>query len=155
MTRLLTIGSEIHFGTDGNCTGVLATGWSQDADQKQFTWMDGNVASLEFLMAQPPEDVLLSLKVMPYVGGSLVQQLIVFLNGLFVGLVVPSANEFREYSVLASTRYFSDSKDAPNSITFAAPNAVSPLATGLGQDRRVLSFAFMHVKFLDPKRISR
>ncbi len=153
--KLLTIGSEIHFGTGGNCIHWLANGWSQDTDQQQFTWMDGNVAALEFLMAPPSEDLLFSLKLMPFVGGPQIQQLLVFLNGCFIDLLTPSAQEFRDYYVVVRKAYFSASKDAPNSIAFAAPNAVSPLAAGLGQDQRKLSFAFMQLKILDPKRVVR
>ena len=149
---MLVTGRPITFGTSGNYKTWATLGWSQDKDQPDITWMDGNVAFLDFAMPLPTSDLLMVVRLMPFVfdGAKHHQQLHIFLNGLFVDLWMPVAKEFREFSTLLRHSYFS--KDSANQLAFMAPNAISPARAGLGPDERTLSFAFMQVALQDPTR---
>jgi len=154
VSQMLVAGRPITFGTEGNYGSWAVHGWSQDKDQSDITWLDGHVASLEFVMAVPPTDLLLVVRMMPLsIEGPRQQQLYIYLNGLFVDLWTPAAKEFREYSTLLRKTFFS--KESINLLTLAAPNAISPAESGLGPDQRTLSFAIMQVRLQNPTRISR
>lgn len=154
MSQMLGAGRPITFGTEGNYRTWAVQGWSQDKDQSDITWMDGHVASLEFVIPVPPTDLLMVARIMPFaIDGSKRQQLQIYLNGLFVELWIPAVKEFREYSTLLRKSFFS--KDSSNLLALAAPNAISPVEAGLGPDQRILSFAFMHVTLRDPTRSGR
>jgi hypothetical protein len=155
MSQVLVNGHAISFGTAGNYKGWAVVGWSQDPDQADVTWMDGPVAGLEFVTPAPSVDLQMSIKLAPFDGGSVNQQLYIFLNGLFVDLLSPVAKGFRDYSTLIRRSYFSTAKDATNLLNFVAPNAISPTEAGTGPDQRKLSFAFMKVTLLDPTRRAR
>jgi hypothetical protein len=155
MSQVLVNGRPITFGTAGNYKGWAVLGWSQDPDQVDVTWMDGSVAGLEFVTPAPLIDLQMSIKLAPFDGGSVKQQLYIFLNGLFVDLWSPMAKEFCEYSTLIRKSYFSTAKDATNLLNFVAPNAISPTEAGKGPDRRKLSFAFMEFTLRDPTRRAR
>jgi hypothetical protein len=117
--------------------------------------MDGPVAGLEFVTPAPLIDLQISIKLAPFDGGDVKQQLYIFLNGLFVDLWSPVADEFFEYSTLVRKSYFSTTKDATNLLNFVAPKAISPSEAGKGPDQRKLSFAFMECTLLDPTRRAR
>ena len=155
MSQVLVNGRPIRFGTAGNYKSWAVLGWSQDPDQADVTWMDGPVAGLEFVTPAPLIDLQISIKLAPFDGGDVKQQLYIFLNGLFVDLWSPVADEFFEYSTLVRKSYFSTTKDATNLLNFVAPNAVSPSEAGKGPDQRKLSFAFMECTLLDPTRRAR
>src|SRR5262249_9160662 len=97
----------------------------------------------------------MTIKLAPFDGGSVKQQLYIFLNGRFVDLWSPATKEFCEYSTLIRKSYFSTAKDGSNLLTFVAPNALSPTEAGKGPDRRKLSVAFMEFTLLDPTRRAR
>jgi hypothetical protein len=155
MSQVLVNGHPISFGIAGNYRGWAVFGWSQDPDQADVTWMDGAVASLEFVTPAPPLDLQMSIKLAPFDGGSVKQQLYIFLNGLFVDLWSPVTKGFCEYSTLIRKSYFSTAKDATNLLNFVAPNAISPAEVEKGPDRRRLSFAFMEFTLRDPTRRAR
>jgi hypothetical protein len=153
-TQLLSVGRPITFGTEGNYTTWAVQGWSQDKDRSDITWMDGHVASLEFLMSPPTIDLLMVARMKPFVTDGLKrQQLQIYLNGLFVDLWSSKTNEVREYSSLLKRSVFS--RDSCNTLSFAAPNAISPVEAELGPDERTLSFAFMQITLQDPTRRTR
>jgi hypothetical protein len=153
MAQLLVSGRPVTFGTAGNYKEWAETGWSQDQDQPEITWMDGLTAGLEFMMPVPSVDLLMSARLMPFVAGGLKQYLQIYLNGLFVDLWAPAANEFREYSTLIKKSYFA--KETLNTVTFVAPHATSPEEAKISPDRRRLSFAFMQLSLQDPTRRAR
>jgi hypothetical protein len=155
MSQVLVNGHPIRFGTAGNYKGWAVLGWSEDPDQAEITWMDGPVAGLEFVTPAPLIDLQMSIKLAPFDGGNVKQQLYIFLNGLFVDLWSPMAKGFREYSTLIRRSYFSTAKDATNLLNFVAPNAISPTEAGKGPDQRKLSFAFMDLTLVDPTRRAR
>jgi hypothetical protein len=154
VSQLLAVGRPITFGTEGNYKTWAAHGWSQDKDQQDTTWMDGHVASLEFMMQPPAIDLLLVARMTPFaINESKQQQLELFLNGLFVDFWIPREREFREQSTPLRKSFFS--KESANLLTLVAPNAVSPAETGLGPDQRTLGFAFMQITLCDPTRMGR
>ena len=154
LPQMLVVGRPITFGTEGNYRTWAAHGWSQDKDQSDVTWMDGHVASLEFMMQAPTANLLMVARIMPFAIERLKQQqLQIYLNGLFVDLWTSAAKEFQEYSALIRMSFFS--KDSANLLAIMAPDAVSPAEVGLGPDQRTLSFAFMQVTLHDPTRMGR
>ena len=154
MSQMLIAGRPITFGTKGSYGTWAVQGSSQDKDHSDITWMDGHVASLEFVMSSPATDLLMVARMAPFaVDGSKRQQLFIYLNGLFVILWIPAVKEFCEYSTLLKKSFFS--KKSSNLLSFVAPNAVSPAAVGLGSDARTLSFAFMQIALQDPTRMGR
>ena len=154
MSQMLVTGRPITFGTEGSYRTWAVQGWSQDKDQSDITWMDGHVASLEFVMSAPATDLLMVARMSPFgVDGSKQQQLYIYLNGLFVDLWIPAAKEFRDYTTLLKKSFFSN--NSSNLLTLVAPLAISPAKAGLGADVRALSFAFMQVTLQDPTRAGR
>jgi hypothetical protein len=154
MSQMLIAGRPIAFGTEGNYKTWATLGWSQDKDAIDTTWMDGNVASMDFVMPPPATDLLMVARIMPFaLDVAKQQQLLIFLNGLFVDLWAPGAKEFREYSTLLRKSFFT--KDSANTLSLVAPHATSPARAGLGPDERVLSFAFMQITLQDPTRQAR
>jgi hypothetical protein len=155
MTQLLANGRPITFGTAGNYKAYAVTGWSQDVDQNDSTWLEGHVASLQFMFPILSTDCLLKATLLPLQSTKSRQQLLIYLNGLFVDLLVPLSQTIQESSSILRKEYFATNKDAINTITFVAPNAVSPLQEGLSQDQRTLSFCFMQITIQDATRPNR
>lgn len=153
MSQLLVNGRPVTFGTAGNYKDWAISGWSQDQDQTDITWMDGFTAGLEFMMQVPSTDLLMTARLMPFEGGGSRQYVQIFLNGLFVEFWAPLAGEFREYSTIIRKSYFS--KEATNTLIFVAPHAISPAEAKLSLDQRRLSFAFMQLSLQDPTRRQR
>jgi hypothetical protein len=153
MSQPLVNERPVTFGTAGNYKDWAVSGWSQDQDQTDFTWMDGFAAALEFMMQVPSTDLLMTARLMPFDGKGVKQHVQIFLNGRFVEFWAPSASEFLDYSTIVRRAYFL--KDAANTLTFVAPHAISPAELNLSLDQRRLSLAFMQLNFQDPTRRQR
>jgi hypothetical protein len=141
MATLETWNGAITFGTTGNYRNWARTGWS--TPEAGYTWMEGYQATLEFGMPTPATDPVLAAQLVA-VRGKARQQMLIYLNGRFVGLFTAMSDVVERWTITIPQEYFA-SDFSRNLFSFACPNAMVPAEEGVGADQRRLSFAFVEL----------
>lgn len=128
-------GTDVRFDKDGNSKQYLETGWS--IPETDFTWTNGNRASLVISTQESTTDVMLTATLTPFITESLKSQtVLVFANGENVGRWI--VEKGGEYQMLIPAKYV---KDSPLRLEFELPDAQSPKALNLSEDDRMLGLA--------------
>jgi hypothetical protein len=134
-------GEVISFGTNGKSSLIKRSGWS--FAEENYTWTEGNEASLIFSVKQPDKDLVLSIKMSPLLGGDIKgQHLILFVNNQQISESIIDSNNTYQFNIPKDIV-----KDELH-ISLRLPDAVSPKSLGLNEDNRqlALSIEYLSVK---------
>lgn len=132
---LYDFGSEIRFDIGGNAIPYQVSGWS--AAEKEFTWTDGNKASLEIPIGEAQSDLVLKVKMFPLLGSSVTKQRVsVNINENSLGQWNVDRQDEYEIQIPKSIL-----KDSVLKVTFEIPDAITPKELNIGNDIRVLGIA--------------
>jgi hypothetical protein len=84
--KIYTLGEKIYFNQGGRSSVYVVSGWS--GQEGIHRWTDGKEATLKLSLNKPPtRDLILKIDGVPFLGGSLAQQLTkIFVNNVEVGL---------------------------------------------------------------------
>ena len=131
----------IRFGAVGNYLTFAPQGFVRE-DSPNHTWNDGFSATLQMAMGPVIEPVQMRIDADPFLvpGRLLFQDLIIYLNGLWVGFT--RADEAILLTIPIPAAYVSEHE---NLLAFVMPNAMRPKAIGVGPDARRLGFAFREI----------
>lgn len=132
-----TPGSVIEFGTAGNESIYLRSGWAEP--ENGFRWTEGETADLAFAFDRPPGDLVLTFQAHPLLGGGVeVQEISATWNGTLVG--VWSVRETGSYNTLVLAHV---SESSPSALLrFHLPQSFTPVSKSLSRDPRRLGLAF-------------
>jgi len=131
-------GDLITFGERGNSLAYQGEGWSYP--DQGFTPTDERTASLIIPVMQTSSNLELKATCMPFiVPGKVEKQTVkVLVNGNTIGQWRLSEQKLQESTVIIPQDYLSGNLVQ---ISFELPDAISPLALGIGRDERQLSIA--------------
>jgi hypothetical protein len=141
-------GERVRFGRDGNSEPHQKHGWAHAAKSGNITYVIGNEASLVFDVDRPGSDVVLKVKLHPYLAGGKLekQRIIVKVNRLVEG----------EWTVKNTDAYKltipGEHIRTPRlDITFELPDSKSPLELGIGKDNRPRSIIVEWIEMHEQK----
>lgn len=138
------LGTELIFGSNGNATRYLESGFSKD--EANHTWAEGNKATIRLdLSEQPKKDLLVEINAKPYTGAG-PQRMIVSVNDTVVHDGVYSTISNIEF--LIPKELFSSQTLM---LEFEFPDAVSPSEVSSSGDSRVLAFDFYKLAVVEQK----
>ena len=138
-------GTEITFGLMGNADPYVGFGWNVPNDHGW--WNHGKSASLNLRMAPPETDLVLKVKLLPFVRAQVPEQEIhVFVNGTEIDLWSAREQEMQEYRTVIPKGLI---RSPEVEIRFDLPDAASPASIGSGSDERQLA-VMMHSLSLHP-----
>ena len=129
----------IVFNTGSN-DAELVQGWGWSPPEKNFTWTNGKMASLVFPIEAPEQDLILTVKLHPFiVPGKLDhQQVNVIINDKPIDQWLFSEGGQQEKTILIPKDLLSQGK---LNIVFETPDAKSPKELGISEDARELAIA--------------
>ena len=132
------LGTEIQFGMTGNADTFMGIGWS--ACQPGYCWTTGNQADLTLPIDKVTTDLQLQVRFKPYVKeiGLPQQRIGVSVNGTQLTEWLVSRFVVQDASVRIPAE-LAQGEDLQ--IRFHFPDAVSPLALGIGADSRILGMS--------------
>ena len=132
----------ISFGREGsaaslNCLNIDCS------DSGDYSWTTGPLAEIDIRLPPAREDVVLAIDTGAYVReGNPPQQVSVYLGGAFVGFWRVTA-----YGTLTAHIPRQLLTGRMTRLALVIPNAVSPFALGLGEDRRELGLHLHSITF--------
>lgn len=127
----------VTFGKSGSITTLPNSGFDL-TDGDQSSWTEQQIAWLEIAPRWPAKDLALRFDAFPFLFDSHVthQQVFVYVNGLFCGLVNLFDHRSSEVYIPRNTI-----SGRTTRITFAIPTAKSPQRLGISEDVRTLGIA--------------
>jgi hypothetical protein len=136
-------GEVISFGADGESFNVKRSGWS--FAEENYTWTEGNEASLLFSIKEPNTDLVLSIKMSPLLGGGIKgQHLLVFANNKKISETIIDSNSTYQFSIP------SDIIKNELNVSLKLPDAASPKSLGINEDERLLALSIEYLSLKKP-----
>ncbi|MGE7614040.1 DUF6311 domain-containing protein [Paenibacillus sp. NPDC101420] len=131
-------GDIVNFGVSGNSSIIKSVGWS--STEEISTWTEGDHADLNFSLQKPENDLILTMKMSPLLGGETkVQNLIVTANNQEIKRV--SINSYGTYQFVIPKEIVSDQLK----ISLILPDATSPYMLGISEDQRKLALSVENI----------
>jgi hypothetical protein len=134
----------IRFGETGDHRLWPGEGWDDSPGESEYTWANAHVAKIRMMLEYTSNDRMLEIDIIPLKNRDLPQDLFVYLNGAFVAFWSTAVAGVQRVRIEAA--FFNA---GANTFAFVAPKALCPKEVGLGDDQRLLSFAYRWLKLSD------
>ncbi|HBK07396.1 MAG TPA: hypothetical protein DDZ81_16345 [Acetobacteraceae bacterium] len=133
----------ITFGRNGTAKGLNCTGIDFSEDGAQ-SWTSAAVAEMDIQLPPARQDVFVQIEASPFLVPELVpvQQVFVFLGGLFVGFYMLRGHDVKTLPIARNVI-----AARPGRMCFVLPNATSPSASYLSEDMRELGIYLNAIVF--------
>jgi hypothetical protein len=140
-------GDKITFGREGNSRLFQKEGWGMGRAPKG-TWTLAGNASLMVRLLELDSGVTMRMRIKPFLVPGLLdaQRVRVFVADVLVGEWSESGQKFHFYDVTVPGTAINQS--GLTKIRFELPDAQSPVALGIGPDKRKLALEFLSIEFL-------
>lgn len=125
----------IHFGAAGDYKLWAKDGWHHDSNDQNHTWTD-QVAELKIQLRQTRRPISLELDMIPVTADGVVQEVYVFINGLFASFTTLAEPATRSARIDAQLL-----RPGENIIKIVCPKAACPADYGNSDDQRILGVA--------------
>ena len=141
---MLQFNEPITFGPAGTAKELKPSGLSFD-DAGPYSWTIAPMADLEVQLPIARDTISLEINATPFTpeGNISLQQVFVYLNGLFQGFCALEKHETRSIPIVRSALTTRASR-----LTFVIPTAASPKSIGVGDDIRELGLALNSLTFV-------
>ena len=141
------MGGTINFvagGPSAQATAVKVCGWTDPADTG--TWSVGREARLRFRLGFVPADVLVGINMLPFVAGTLQEQrVVVVANGIEIESIRLGGSSTGLKVFRVPRRLILDHWGYLD-FGFRFPDAASPVALGINNDRRLLAIRLLSMR---------
>src|SRR5438105_2527265 len=131
------------FGAAGSVRKVTTAGFDF-GESAPYSWTIAQSCEIDVPLPMPRQEVAFQIDAAPFTSGERVtgQQLVVYLNGLFLGMHTFRSREAKMFPVFRTAI-------SPRStrIALVIPTAASPKQLGLSSDVRELGFAVYSILF--------
>lgn len=135
----------ITFGSKGNALSLNCTGidFSEDGEQ---SWTCAPVAELDIPLPFARQDVFLQVEASPFLVPEIVsiQNVFVFLSGLFAGFYALTGHTMRQFPVNRSVI-----SGRTTRLALVIPTAVSPSKLRMSEDLRELGICLSSITFIN------